>query len=412
MKKVTTSDIISTGLAIFSMFFGAGNLMYPIEVGMKSGSQGVFGIAGFIITAVLLPIAGLVGMILFNGDYNAFFNRLGKITGQAILCICFLVIGPLIAIPRIVTLSHTMIGPFLPIAFLKEVTPGSAFIFGLLFLGITFLATFRENRIVQLLGYVISPLLLLSLAIIIIQGILSADVVIPNTTPALTVFKDNVIAGYETLDLLGGIFFSSIILHILKNTMGHALENNPKLLASVSTKAGLIGVSLLGVVYIGMGFLGAFYGHNLSGTHPDVLFSEIAFKVVGNWGTALISIAVLMACFSTSIALAAAVAEYVQLTIFRNKISYVTALTLILALCLPLSIAGQTYVRSMTLGPLLYVGYPVIIALTFCNIAYKLFGFTWIKLPVLLTFGAALMSYFGMYAAIMDACSSIISYLN
>ena len=128
-----------------------------------------------------------------------------------------------------------------------------------MFLGITFLATCRENRIVQLLGYVISPLLLISLAIIIVKGLFSAGQVIPNTDTAAHVFMQNLFAGYETLDLLGGIFFSSIIVHILKNTLGHATENNPKLLVSITTKAGLIGLSLLSIIYVGLGFLGAFY---------------------------------------------------------------------------------------------------------------------------------------------------------
>lgn len=207
MQKVTSSDIFSTGLAIFSMFFGAGNLMYPIESGMKSGSQGLIGLTAFMITAVLLPLIGLIGIILFDGDYNAFFDRLGKRAGQTIIFFCMVIIGPLIAIPRIVTLSHTMISPFLPITYLQQPTLGSAFIFSLLFLGITFLATYKESRIIQLLGYIVSPLLLFSLAIIIFKGMWSAGNAIPNAVAPVTLIKDNLIAGYETLDLLGAIFF-------------------------------------------------------------------------------------------------------------------------------------------------------------------------------------------------------------
>ncbi|MDP3889540.1 MAG: branched-chain amino acid transport system II carrier protein, partial [bacterium] len=151
MKKIKTSYIVSVGLAVFSMLFGAGNLIYPIETGIKSGSQLIWGISGFIVTAVFIPIIGLVGMILFNGDINAFFNRLGTIAGQTVMFICVLIIGPLIVIPRIVTLSHTMIGPFLPFTILQEQNMTGAFLFSLLFLSLTFLATFRENRIVQIL---------------------------------------------------------------------------------------------------------------------------------------------------------------------------------------------------------------------------------------------------------------------
>ena len=114
MKKFFQSHIVTTGLAIFSMFFGAGNLMYPLEVGMESGSQIAWGLLGFLLTAACLPVLGLFAMILFDGDYKAFFNRLGSTTGSIIVFLSLLIIGPLIAIPRIITLSHTMIAPFIP----------------------------------------------------------------------------------------------------------------------------------------------------------------------------------------------------------------------------------------------------------------------------------------------------------
>lgn len=394
MKKVSQSDIVLTGLAIFSMLFGAGNLMYPIEAGMKSGSHLTIGLSGFMITAILLPLAGLIGMILFNGNIDEFFNRLGKPVGQTLLGLCVIVIGPLIAIPRIVTLSYTMISPFLPFSFFSQPGILPSFVFTLLFLALTFLATFRENKIMQILGYIISPTLLFSLLIIIIKGITTADSAILNNASRAQVFTSNLMGGYETLDLLGTIFFASIILHILKNTLGHAMENNTRLLAIVSLKSGIIGVSLLGLVYVGMGILGAYHGHDLSHiVTTDTLFREIAFKIMGSYGAALIGTAVLMACLSTSIALSAVVAEYVENKVCKQKISFASALLLTLITCVPLSIAGLGYVRKITGGPLLYVGYPVLITLTLCNIAYKLWGFKPVKLPVLITFLITLTSY-------------------
>lgn len=393
MKRVTYSDIISTGLAIFSMLFGAGNLMYPIEVGMRSGSQHLLAIAAFIVTAVLFPVVGLISMLLFNGDYDTFFNRLGNRIGQGVLFVCFLVVGPLIAIPRIVTLSHTMIAPFIPWTFMQEKTMVASAVFSVFFLGITGLASYRENRIVSILGNIISPLLLGSLTVIIVKGILTAHQTAEQIVPVGLIVKQSLVAGYETLDLLGAIFFSSIILHVLKNTLGFAIENNYNMLISVCIKAGIIGTSLLGIMYVGLSVVGAYHGAGLSGIHPDMLFREIAFAVTGHHGAAIIGTAVLMACLSTSIALAAVVAEYTQKTIFYNRISYPIALLLVLISCVPLSVAGLGHVRHIAGGPLVYVGYPVIIALTVCNIAYKTVGFKPVKVPVWLTFIVALLSY-------------------
>src|SRR3990167_9855894 len=226
MKNKPSSNIITIGLAIFSMFFGAGNLMYPLYVGLHSGANNMYGMFGFLITAVLLPLIGLIAMILFDGNYEEFFGRLGTGIGKTIIFLCMLIIGPMIAIPRIVTLSHTMIAPFLPITLLQEVTTFSSFVFAFIFLGITFLATFRENRIVDLLGTVISPLLLLSLFSIIAKGIFTGQEIIHISALPWDAFVANFIRGYETLDLLGGIFFSSIVIHILKNQMGGMVGMN------------------------------------------------------------------------------------------------------------------------------------------------------------------------------------------
>ncbi len=393
MKQVLNSTVVSTGLAIFSMLFGAGNLMYPLMVGMISGNHNIFGMAGFLITTVLLPVAGLLAMILFDGNYNTFFKRLGNIPGEIIIFLCMLIIGPLIAIPRIATVSHVMIAPFIPISLLQGINPLSSFMFALIFFGVTFLFTYRENKIIDLLGHFISPALLISLTLIIIKGIFSAQQALTTMHTPWTAFKTNLILGYGTLDLLGTIFFSSVVLHILKNTAGQEVASNVKRRVMLGLKAGLLGTSLLGIIYIGMSYLGVFHGYGLEIDNQE-LFRLIAFRVIGNYGAALIGTAVLMACLSTSIALSAVIAEYLQLTIFRNKISFVSTLVITLVACLPLSTLGLGQVLALTGGPITYVGYPVIITIVFCNIAYKLFGFKPIKLPALLTFIGAFISYY------------------
>ena len=394
MKNKPSSHIITVGLAIFSMLFGAGNLMYPLRVGLHAGVNNLYGMLGFIMTAVCLPLAGLIAMILFDGNYEEFYKRLGSNIGKIAILISMIVIGPMIAIPRIVTVSHTMIAPFLPIALLQEITPQSSFLFALLFLGITFAATYRENRIVDLLGMVISPLLLLSLTVIIVKGIFSAQEVIAAAPLPWDAFKTNFIRGYETLDLLGGIFFSSIVIHILKNTVGGMVGMNRNRLALIGLKAGTLGVSLLALVYIGMSVLSMYHGHGLTGSGD--LFRVLAYNVLGNNGAFVIGTAVLMACFSTSIALGAVVGEYFQIHVFNRKISYELSLCIVLLLCVPLSTFGLDYVAELTGGPLVYIGYPAIIMLTFCNIAYKLFDFKPVKIPVAATFVVALISYFFM----------------
>lgn len=387
MEETSRSQIISVGLAVFSMLFGAGNLMYPIVVGITSGELNIFGLSGFLVTAVLLPVIGIVAMILFDGDYKSFFYRLGDIPGFVLVLMCMLIIGPVIALPRIVTLSHTMMSPFLP--------EMSSLVFAIIFLGITFLLSFREAKIVDILGKFISPVLLISLLIIIIKGFFSADTAMPASDTALNLFLGNLKLGYETMDLFAAIFFASIILTILKENLGQATDvKSLKKLAVVGFKAGLLGTSLLGIIYVGLSYLGVYHGHGLIGVNAGELFRDVSFKVLGSCGAFVIAISVLFACLSTSIALAAVVGEYLQKEVFRNKIGFVPALALFMFLSVPLSMYGLDKVLELTGGPLLYIAYPILMAITFLNIAYKWFNFKPIKLPVLLVAVLVVLKYY------------------
>lgn len=393
--------LMTTGLAIFSMLFGAGNLIYPLLVGISSGRLTWLGMIGFLLTGALLPLCGLVTMILYDGNYNAFFGRLGKIAGQFTIFACMMIIGPVVAIPRIASLSQVMIAPFLP--FIQDSNVINSFIFSVIFLGVTFLMTYRESKIIQVLGNFISPALLVSLFIIIIRGLITADSIVPATNDTFTIFFSNFLRGYETLDLIGAIFFASIIISLLKQQSHGAVSL--KKLCTMGLKAGIIGTALLCIVYIGMSSLSMWHGHDLTTLSAGSLFREISFRILGQHGAIIIAMAVLMACLSTSIALSAVVAEYIQHTVCYNRISYTNALLLTVILSLPLSTFGLEKVLELTGGPIVYIGYPIIIALTLCNLAYKLVGFTPVKIPVLLTglasFGWYFKDYFIDYITIL-----------
>lgn len=383
------SKLLSTGLAVFSMLFGAGNLIYPIAVGVTSGSHNAIGMLGFTMTAVLLPIAGLVAMILFDGDYDEFFQRLGKLPGKAVVLLCMVIIGPMLVIPRIVTISHTIVAPFFP-----QVSP---LIFALIFLLVTFLLSYRESSIVDLLGRVISPLLLLSLGIIIIKGLFFTQVSnqVAVNPDLLLIFKSNFWRGYETLDLLGSIFFSATVISLLKSNFAINTKKDLHELAIFGFKAGLIGTTLLGIIYWGMSYLGVFFGQSLQhDINAGESFRDISFHVLGSSGSIIIVIAVLMACLSTAIALSAVVGEYAERHVFNRKLSFATSVAVVLIASVPLSIFGLDTVLKLTGGPLTYIGYPALITLTVLNIAYKKIGFKPIKIPVLIVTILMTLSYY------------------
>lgn len=394
MKRILQSELVALGLAIFSMLFGAGNLMFPLAVGLSSGTKNIWGIIGFTITAILLPLIGIISMVLYNGDYEQFFKRLGTRSGEIIIGVCMLIIGPIIAMPRIITLSHTLIAPFIPISFLQDDKAlGASFLFALIFLSVTFLFTYRESKIVDLLGYIVSPLLLVSLAFIIIKGMICAGQPIVVADSNTHVFFINLLRGYETLDLLGALFFSSIILVILRSNPANK-KKSERQLAWIGFQGGMIGIALLAIIYVGMSMLGVYYGHGLEGSNSGELFRAISLRIVGDYGAFIIATAVLMACLSTAIALAAVLTEYAKHIIFKDKISYVQTLIIVLTSCIPLSTYGLTYVLALTAGPITFVGYPTLIVLTIANAAHKLFGIHMVRIPVYITFVATLILYY------------------
>jgi LIVCS family branched-chain amino acid:cation transporter len=392
-QSIAKKDLLSLSLAIFCMLFGAGNLIFPLTVGKMAGNYATFGILGFFITAILLPLAGLVAMIFFDGNYKSFFHRVGKLPGDVIIFVCMVILGPIIVVPRCVTLSHTMIAPFIPWTMLQTITPVSSLIFCLFFLSFAFVATYRQSRIVSILGDIIAPVLLASIALIIGKGIISAKSAIPTTVEPLAIFKTGFMMGYQTLDLLGTLFFASIIVSILKKrTSNNSLHS----LALYGLKAGALGLSLLGCVYIGMSMLGVFHSHNFLSLDSGSLFLQISLYLLGSNGAAVISVAVLLACVSTVIGLGAVLANYLRTDMLNNTISYVQSLVLTYLSCIPLSIFGLKHVLAIAGGPIVFIGYPVLITITFCNIAYKVCNFTPIKVPVIITFLVALVSYIAL----------------
>lgn len=388
-------SLFSLSIAIFSMYFGAGNLIYPLIVGRDSGIFLPLGFFGFFLSGILIPLTGLVAMVLFEGDYIAFFQRLGKNVGNFFIFCCMAIMGPLIVMPRIITLSHIMISPMLSGTFLHEINYVTSALFALIFLAITFFSTYKERKIVDLLGIVVGPLLLFTLFIIILRGIIfsSGEIITPEISPSI-IFLRSLFLGYGTLDLLGSLFFSSAISVLLQKTYTNITLKERAFYTLIS---GLVAVIILALVYVGLSIIGSLHGVNFMNLHAGDLFREISLHIMGTSGSLIVAIAVCMACLSTAIAIAVSVAEYIKKTLFKEKISYKISLFLALISCVPLSIFGLEIILHIASGPLLYIGYPTLITVTLCNILYKLYGIKTIKLPVFSVFFATTILYMLLY---------------
>jgi len=374
MKKYL-SLIITTGLTIFAMLFGSSNLMFPLKLGIISGSQLLVGLAGFLSSGTLIPFAGLIAIMFFDGDYKAFFYRLGKIPGSLLVFACMLILGPLLVMPRNISFSYEIIRPFIE-------NYVSLKIFTVLFCLIAFICCYKKNSIIDVIGKLLSPLILASLCVIFGIGMWSREAPVAFVASNLEVFKENFLLGYHTLDLIGTIFFGYIVLSILKNT---EKEYSKRTLVHAMLLASLIAVSLLIIVYAGLGYLAAWHGQEFGNLEVGKIFIHLVLKIVGSSGALLISATVLLACLTTIIALASVSTDYIRTELTDKKISYVFILIGVLVVA---GILAQFKLGSLLKysAPFIYILYPGLITLTFCNLGYKLFNFKPVKIPVLLVF--------------------------
>jgi LIVCS family branched-chain amino acid:cation transporter len=391
-KKKFSSPTFIAGLAVFSMLFGAGNLILPVKAGTITGYYGI-GLLGFLLSSVGFPLLGLWGIVLFDGDYQRFFYRLGKPAGNLIIGICMLVVGPIIGIPRMTVLLYSLFMKHLPF------TPPHLFIsypflFTLMIIAIIFIMTYRENDIIRILARYFNPPLLSLLTLIIITSFFatSSAPFIPTESSPSDTFYATFSLGYQTLDLLAMLFVYSFTFSFLKKHIRIDIALKKRSIISTGLKAGLIGLFILTLVYIGMLHLGHVY-RPLSVVHTGQLFDAISRQLFGMYGSLIMGAVVVLACLSTGMALSAIVAEWLQHVIFNNAINFKGCLLMALVASIPFSTGVLDSLLHITSGPLTIIGYPVLITITVCNILYKTIGFKSIKIPTALAFIVAVSAY-------------------
>ncbi len=382
--------VFPLGLAIFTMLFGAGNVVFPLTLGRDVGDKVWFAIAGFFITAVLVPLLGLISAMLFEGNYKLFLAEMGKTAGVVVCFICMLLLGPVLA-PRCIVLSYSAVSWYLPNCPLV--------LFSLLTTILIFVLTLRKNSVVGLFGKVLGPLKLVLLFSIIILGLLSPLWLEPSAISSAGVFFKGLKEGYYTLDLLGTIFFASLIYGSIHSQMKKNSNSDVdgKAIAKIGLKAGLIGGGLLGVVYLGFCFIAAMYGSHVYDVPQEKLLCALATLILGHKGGVLANMTVAIACLITAMALTTVFADYLSTDIFKGKVRYIHALLITVSIIFAMANLGFSGLMAV-IEPVVVVGYPALIALALGNTAKKLFGFCWTKPLVYITFAGSVVFYYGNIA--------------
>ncbi|GEM63833.1 branched-chain amino acid transport system carrier protein [Sphingobacterium faecium NBRC 15299] len=350
MKQI--KDITTLGFALFAMFFGAGNLLLPPFIGLHAADQWDWAIIGFCLTGILLPLLGVLSIINSGESFQDLGNRTHPYIATILGIIIMLGIGPLIAIPR--TAATTFEVGLLP-AF-----PNLSPIWGsILFFTVTFILSIRPSKVVNVIGNFLTPLLLILLIGMIIMGALfplSAD--ITHQMESIQAFKLGFIEGYQTLDVLASVIFSSIIIAAAKAKGYEKLKDKNRIV----TSAGCLATFCLLLIYGGLVFLGAKSGYPVS---TDVKRAElllfISHKIFGSYGVLAISISIALACLTTAIALTCAVGTFFS-QLFNNRITYEWIVIICCLFSAVLAITGVEYIIQIAYPFLAFI-YPIVITL-------------------------------------------------
>ena len=358
------SKAFVVGLALFSMFFGSGNLIFPLVVGRVVGDNILSGALGFIFTAVLVPFMGVVAMIAYDGDYRRFFSCLGQRTGFVLTLVLLSFWIPLGSGPRCITLSFASISPFAPQLPL--------WVFGLGYSLLVFALSYKKGQMIDLLGYVLTPILLACIAFLVYRGAtLSPGLANTGISPDNS-FKKGLLEGYNTMDLIASFFFSSTIIGILKDREDPILVNTPdRAYISLAFRSGLIGTAILGSVYLGLMYVAASHSPASSLVPKEGLLSHLAFVLMGPELGFVASLAIALACLTTSVALASVFSDFLREKCFSGRVSHGVSLALTCLISYMMSTLGFKTVASMS-EPVFQLFYPFLIVMILMLVPLKM----------------------------------------
>ncbi len=351
----TVRDIIVVGFALFSMFFGAGNVVFPPYLGMESGPQWLLGFSAYFIADIGLALLGVFALLRV-GSSEAVTLRLGKIPAELLMCAIILCIGPMVAIPRTSATTFEMaIAPNIP-----GVSP---VLFSVLFFALILALCIKESAVVDIVGKVLTPLLLVGLFAIIIKGIVTPLGEIAALPQIANAAVTGIKAGYQTMDALAALPFGIIVL---QSVTAKGYDSGRKQFRVVGGAAVLAGVLLL-CVYMGLAYLGATVSAQYtSDIGRAQLIMALVEALMGKVGVILFGVVVGLACVTTAIALTSSAAAYFA-ELCRGKVSYKVFVIAICVFSAVVSNLGLDRIVAVA-APVLDVIYPPTLVLIFISL--------------------------------------------
>lgn len=348
-NEIRTRDLFVIGFALFAMFFGAGNLIFPPYLGLISGPQWWVGFLGFTITDAGLGLLAIIALSKYDGNLNVLASRVNKTFAIIISTAIILCIGPFLATPRTAATTYEI--GILPI-FGESV---NRYLFSVVFFIIACLLSIRPSKVVDIVGKFLTPSLILCMAVLIVKGIVSPIGEIANTTMIDNVLEKGITDGYQTMDAIAGCMFALVVLNAVKtrNYSSQALE------IKATIYSGIIAAVCLAFIYGGLLYLGAqtsslgIYDVNTDNTQ---LLVDITNKVLGGTGVYILAIITALACLTTAIGLISAAGNFFS-DMSKGKVSYELVVVLCSIVSCAISMLGVSQIIKIS-APILQILYP------------------------------------------------------
>ena len=371
MKKgLTLSSYLYIGSMLFGLFFGAGNLIFPVHMGQVAGANISWATLGFLVTGIGLPFLGVIaiGISKSNGLFDL-ASRIHPLYGYFMTVALYLTIGPFFALPRLSTVSYEI--GLTPYINPEYQTIGLA-IFSILFYGAALFLSLKPTKILVYVGKVLNPIFLVFLGVLIVTAFIrpmGGIAEIPVTGNYINEpFVSGFLEGYNTMDALASLAFGIVVVQTIKS-LG---VTKPSEIAKDTIKSGLISIILMGIIYASLSYLGTMsVGQFPISENGGIALTQISQYYFGSFGSVLLSVIVTIACLKTAIGLITACAETFK-EMFPRTISYKAYVVVFSVLTTLVANVGLTNIIAYSLPVLMFL-YPLAITLILLALLSPLF---------------------------------------
>lgn len=306
-SKIPFSTYAVIGTMLFGMFFGAGNLIFPIQLGQLSGTHFWSALIGFLVTAIGLPFMGILAIGLSNSNgLRDLGSRVHPVFGLVFSLALYLTIGPFFAIPRTATVPFAV--GFEPYVSSDHVALTLG-LFSLVFFAIVYYFSLNPAKIMDYIGKYLTPAFLVFLFILIITSFIFPMGSFKNPVgdyvnqAFMTGFKE----GYNTMDALASLAFGIVVINAIK---GQGITST-KEIAKATWKSGIFAMALMMLIYGFITFMGATSVKVVGSLeNGGLIFAAVAKHYFGSFGGVLLAIIIVLACLKTSIGLITSCSEF------------------------------------------------------------------------------------------------------